>query len=123
TERRVKIPRCSEIRSPALKRHVLNVLRKDKGAGFQHEYPAAVSVIIQEEPGRHHSTKRAAANYNGVESAGSTRDRYSGAVDRLLQRVAEKATHVVKRETCGLCLQSHDEILLMDSREVVDRGR
>jgi hypothetical protein len=80
---------------------VLNVLRQHKRPGLKDEDPSAPCGIGDQEMFCYDPTKGATTDHDHIKITSSSRDALCGAIERLLQRVAEKASHVVQCEGSG----------------------
>ena len=101
-ERRMIGPRHAQIRSATEERHVLHVLGQNEWTGFEDENPPGARRVGDEQMFGDHRAERPAPDDNHVEVPLVPGHRLGSAVERLLQRVAEEAPHVVQREGCGL---------------------
>ena len=86
------------VRRAADIRHVLHVFGQHERPGFEHQNAAAAGAVCNEQMLGDDAAKRAAADDDGVKGARSPADNLPRAVERLLQRVAEKTPHVVQCE-------------------------
>ena len=82
-----------------MKRHVLHVLRQHERPGLEHQNAATTGRVRDKEMLRDHAAKRATSDDDGIEVARPSTDGLSNTVERLRQGVAQKAPHIIQRET------------------------
>ena len=80
---------------------VLHVLREDKRPGFEHKNASATRGIGDKKMLRDDGTESPAADDDKVEFALVAADVQHGAIERFLQRITEKASHVIEGKRGG----------------------
>src|SRR5882672_4507319 len=90
------VPGHAPIRRAPLKRHVLNVFGEREWAGFEHQDPAAMRNIVEEEGRGHDGAESTTADNDHVKSPGLSGNRKGCALGCFLQRVAKKAPHHIE---------------------------
>ncbi len=102
----MRIPRPSKVRRAALIGHVLAVLGQREGTRFQNKNSPAVRGIRKQEGRGDCCAKRSSTNDNGVKIPGLACYLDRATIQRFLQRVAEKAAHVIEGKS-GLFGRKH----------------
>ena len=100
-ERRMVEPGNAQIGRASHERQVLHVLREDKRPGFEHKNASATRGIGDKKMLRDDGTESPAADDDKVEFALVAADVQHGAIERFLQRITEKASHVIEGKRGG----------------------